>query len=194
MTIPAATKTDALSLQSFDFASLHSAFPGTSGANEISGGTPAYTREAITLGAEAGGARTLVSSVVFDVPAGAVVAWVGYWEGGVFRACAPSGGGVPKNFVAAPSQDRIYSTAHGWVDGQAITFFGVPPGGLEEGVLYYTRDGDADSFRVTTDPAGAAIELTSGASAGSWVSAIKVSQYPVQGTYQLTSTTLAVPD
>lgn len=40
--------------------SLHSGFPGTGGANEISGGSPAYARGAITFGAAAASERAQV--------------------------------------------------------------------------------------------------------------------------------------
>ncbi len=62
-------------------ASLHTAFPPTA-ANEISGGSPAYARKALTwtaAGVEAAG-RVDHGSVVFDVPGGVTVAAVGYWD------------------------------------------------------------------------------------------------------------------
>ena len=68
-------------------ASLHSADPGQNGANEISGGSPAYARKAVTFGAAASGSITQSGTdPVFDVPAGATVAFVGYWAGAVFVA------------------------------------------------------------------------------------------------------------
>jgi len=64
-------------------ASLHSADPGPSGANnELSGGSPAYARKTITVNAASGGSRALNADVTFDVPAGATVAYVGYWAAG----------------------------------------------------------------------------------------------------------------
>jgi hypothetical protein len=69
------------------FASLHSANPGDNGANELSGGSPAYARKACSWGAASGGALPHSGAPVFDVPAGATVAYVGFWSassGGVF--------------------------------------------------------------------------------------------------------------
>lgn len=63
-------------------ASLHTGFPAT-GANEVTGGTPAYARKAITFEAAAGtelaGSIDVTAAPVFDVPAGTTVAAVGYW-------------------------------------------------------------------------------------------------------------------
>lgn len=61
-------------------AALHTAFPPTS-ANEVTGGTPAYARKALTwtaAGVEAAG-RVDHGAVTFDVPGGVTVAAVGYW-------------------------------------------------------------------------------------------------------------------
>lgn len=66
-------------------ASLHSADPGQTGANEISGGSPAYARKTIAFNAASGGVMgQSATDPVFDVPAGATVAYVGYWSGSTF--------------------------------------------------------------------------------------------------------------
>lgn len=68
------------------YASLHSGDPGADGtANEISGGSPAYARKAVTFNAASSSSRALNADVTFDVPA-ATVAYVGYWsaEAGTF--------------------------------------------------------------------------------------------------------------
>lgn len=62
-------------------ASLHTAFPATSG-NEIAGGTPAYARKAVTFaapGTELSGSMDMTSAPVFDVPTGVTVSAVGFW-------------------------------------------------------------------------------------------------------------------
>ena len=69
--------------------SLHSGFPGTTGANEISGGSPAYARQSITWNNAA--ARNLDSSntPALDVPASTEVQYIGFWSaatGGSFLA------------------------------------------------------------------------------------------------------------
>ncbi len=54
-------------------ASLHSAGPGTTGASELSGGSPAYARQAVTWNAAATSNLNQLSAPVFDVPVGATV-------------------------------------------------------------------------------------------------------------------------
>jgi hypothetical protein len=69
----------------FAYASLHSGDASTNGANELTGGSPAYARVAITWGSAASGTKSNTSDIEFNVPAGSTVAEVGYWS-------APSGG------------------------------------------------------------------------------------------------------
>ena len=66
--------------------SLHSGDPGASGTNnEISGGS--YARQSISYATAANANRDSVAAVNFDVPAGATVAFIGYWAtGNVYRA------------------------------------------------------------------------------------------------------------
>lgn len=66
-------------------ASLHDADPGTTGADEISGGTPAYARVAITWNAGSVDGQIVSSPIEFDVPAGTTITHVGLWEGGTFK-------------------------------------------------------------------------------------------------------------
>jgi hypothetical protein len=60
--------------------SLHSADPGSTGASEISGGSPAYAR--VSPPAITGPATGLITfQVVFNVAAGTTVAGIGLWDG-----------------------------------------------------------------------------------------------------------------
>lgn len=62
------------------YGSLHSADPGTTGANEISGGSPAYARKSLSWAAAAGGSKALQATFpVFDVYA-TTVAYVGMFS------------------------------------------------------------------------------------------------------------------
>jgi hypothetical protein len=74
-------------ISGFAFASLHSANAGAGGANELTGGSPAYARKAVTWASAASGTKSSSNAQVFDVPAGSTVAEVGYWSlasGGTF--------------------------------------------------------------------------------------------------------------
>lgn len=61
---------------------LHSADPGgaNSASNELTGGSPAYARKAITWGAASAGSMDETSSPTFDVPAGSTVAYISCWN------------------------------------------------------------------------------------------------------------------
>ena len=70
------------------YASLHTADPGTTGVNEVSGGSPAYARQAMAWDAAATGAlsQNEASPIDFDVPA-STITHVGFWTavtGGTF--------------------------------------------------------------------------------------------------------------
>ena len=62
------------------FVSLHSGDPADNGANEISGGSPAYIRKAGTWNAANAGAMDNSNAPVFDVPAATTVSYVGFWS------------------------------------------------------------------------------------------------------------------
>lgn len=69
-------------------ASLHTGAAGTTGANEATGGSPAYARKAITFTGGAVDGSSVGSQVTFDVPAGTYVE-IGFWTaatGGTFIA------------------------------------------------------------------------------------------------------------
>lgn len=62
------------------YASLHTADPGTTGTNEVTGGSPAYARKAITWNAAASANLDNNANPVFDVPAGTTVTHAGFWS------------------------------------------------------------------------------------------------------------------
>ena len=61
--------------------SLHSGDPGSNGANELTGGSPAYARQEIAFNAPSGGSMDdSTNGAEFDVPASTTVAYVGFWS------------------------------------------------------------------------------------------------------------------
>lgn len=67
------------------YISAHTADPGTSGANEVTGGS--YARQLTTWAAASGGSRA-GSQVTIPIPAGTTVTHVGVWNAvsaGTFR-------------------------------------------------------------------------------------------------------------
>lgn len=81
-----------------DRISLHTGDPGTTGANEVTGGSPAYARKQTTWNGGASDGVVAGSEVAFDVPAGTYT-HMGVWtSGGVFvagSALASSTGALP---------------------------------------------------------------------------------------------------
>ena len=61
---------------------LHSDDPGgaNSATNELTGGSPAYARKAITWDAASAGSMNCPTDPVFDVPAGSTVSWISAWN------------------------------------------------------------------------------------------------------------------
>lgn len=58
--------------------SLHTADPGTTGTNEVVGGS--YAQQAISWNGAASGAMTASNQPQFSVPGGTTVAFVGFWN------------------------------------------------------------------------------------------------------------------
>lgn len=67
--------------------SLHDGDPGTTGANELSGGD--YERVARTYAEPEGGVADLTAPATFQVPAGAQPLYWGAWAGEVFKFGQP---------------------------------------------------------------------------------------------------------
>ena len=72
------------------FVSAHTAAPGETGTNEVTGGSPAYARKAATWSAATSATpsvKALSNSPVIDIPAATTVAFIGLWSlssGGTF--------------------------------------------------------------------------------------------------------------
>lgn len=65
--------------------SLHSGDPGPAGtANELSGGSPAYARQAPAYDTADDGTATLAAAEEFNVPVAATVSHFGQWAGSTF--------------------------------------------------------------------------------------------------------------
>ena len=162
--------------------SLHTAY-STSGANEVTGGSPAYARKAVTWTTPSGRTINLTGAVTFDVPA-ATVAWIGRWTaltGGTFLGMGPVQG-VEKEFSVDLTTNVVKCVAHGYLDANQIVFYaGTVPGGLTEGTIYFVRDKTTDTFKVAATSGGTAIDLTTEPAAACVVSKIVPEVYGSQG-------------
>lgn len=173
--------------------SLHTAFPGATGANEVTGGS--YARQAVTFGAAAAGVRTLSAASNVPVPATSV-GWAGLWATGgtTFQAYSPNGGN-PKEFQVNATADTISCPAHGYSDTQTIVFYGdTCPNPLAEGTVYYVRDAATDTFKVAATSGGAAIDLTTSGGSACLVSSITVEVYGGAGTHTINTWSIGLPN
>lgn len=180
------------------YASLHTGYPGTTGASEVAGGSPAYARKSITWNAAASGNLDSSNAPVFDVPAATTVAWFGLWSassGGTFRGGGPLGAGSFLPFYAAASDDLLRVDAHGLSNGATVVVIdagagGVLPTGLAEGTIYYVRDVSGDTFKLAATSGGSAIDLTT--DGAGIVTVIAPETFGSQGLYTLSDCDLAL--
>lgn len=183
------------------YASLHSAY-STTGANELTGGSPAYARQAVTWAASSGGPpATKASSAVagaFNVPVASTVAFIGLWSAstsGTFAGMGPNDAGTPYAFTATLASPGVF-TAPGSAYSNSNTVVVFPaigatlPTGVTAGSVYYIVSASGSTFELATSSGGSAINL-SAAGAG-LVVAITLETFGAQGTYTLSSETLSL--
>ena len=191
------TKNNMLDHIVLDRASLHTAFSAT-GANEVTGGTPAYARQAITMAAASGGSRAASTQPAFDVPAGTTVAFIGLWTnaGTVFRGMTPNGGSEKSFQVDTSANERIYCEGHGYVNNDRVVFLGgTAPTGLTEGTIYHVvgaTSADPDYFQVSLTQGGSAENITGQAATGCKVSKVVLEAFAGQGTHTVTALTFGL--
>jgi hypothetical protein len=146
--------------------SLHSADPGTTGANEISGGT--YARQAVTWDTPSGGTVSNSGVITFDVPAGASVRFVGFWDDQatpVFYGWSLLNGSTTGFGTVDSTGDTITSYGHGLVNDDQVVVVPVNneslPSGLTAGTSYYVVNAAADTFKLSTTQGGSPVDITS---------------------------------
>ena len=193
MSLTASCKRDMLNAISVDTMKLHTTYPGSTGANEVSGGTPAYVAKACAFALSAAGEpRSLSAAVVFDVPA-ASIGWASCWSGSTLRFIAPTGGSPVEVSSDLPG-NKIKIPAHGYSDGNTIVFFlSSPPSPLVAGTTYYVVSATVDDFQVSATLGGTALNLTTEADADCLVSKIVPRVYAAQDTHTVASYTFGLP-
>jgi hypothetical protein len=179
------------------YASLHSAYSAT-GGSELSGGSPAYAREALTWNSPSGGTMTTASVAgTFNVPAGGTAAFVGLWSvsgtAGTFAGMGPNGGAAQYGYTSTAASPVVF-TAPGssYGNNQTVVLFDSAGAAISSdftlGQIYYVVNASGSTFQLASSSGGAGITSTH-AGAGI-VQGITVETYGTQGTYTLTSQTL----
>lgn len=179
--------------------SLHNGDPSTTGANELTGGSPAYARKAVTWNAAASGARTNNGALVFDVPTGVTVLHVGFWSAitaGTFYGYFPVGAAAysVQGATFAASTDTFTSYAHGYSNDQRLLVYdlnqtGVPTG-YTEGTVYWVVGVATDTFQLSATQGGAAVNGTTDSEVG--VQRCTPEVFAAQGTYTIGDTALSL--
>lgn len=179
------------------FASLHSGNPSTTGANEISGGSPAYARKAVTWNAAASGQRTNNGAITFDVEGGDAYSYIGLWSAvsaGTFYGWVPNGGYAAQMAIGTNTGDIFTSYGHGYTNGQTVVVANYLaaslPGGFTEGDIYYIISATTDTFQLSLTAGGGAILVTSDGEC--WVQRIVTETFGAQGTATIADTALVL--
>lgn len=182
----------------FDLASLHTAYSST-GANEVTGGTPAYARKAITVAAAVSRARAASTQPIFDVPVGTTVRFAGLWTnaGTIFRGMYANGGNE-KGFQVDTTNERILNEGHGFANDEKVVFYGgTPPTGITEGTVYFVVGvtvADPDYFQVSITQGGAAVNIIGQPTAQCKFSKIVEETFSAQGTFTVPSLSFGVTE
>jgi len=173
------------------FASLHTGDPSTTGANESTGGGPAYARKSITWAASATGTKANSAACLFDVPA-STIAYIGLWSAvtaGTFYGYFPAtaSGAVPHAATIDAATDVFTSFAHGFSNTQEVLVYDVQtaglPSGFTEGTRYFIVSATTDTFQLSATSGGAAITVTT--SAEVVVQRVLAEVFSAQGQYNL---------
>lgn len=140
---------------------------------ELTGGSPAYARKAVTWTSAASGIRDNNAQLLFDIPAGTTVAFHSLHSAitaGTRYALLPVQGGSPSlPFLAilTASTDVFTSFAHGLSNDQRVVLSdergnGLPTG-FDENTVYWVVAAATDTFQLSATQGGAAITVTTNA-------------------------------
>lgn len=179
------------------YLSLHTADPGATGANEVTGGSPAYARIALTWAAASAGSKAISNAPQFNVPAGTVVGFFGLWTAvtaGTFRGGGPLGSATAFVGTGVASTDFITAPGTAYTATQTVVLSAAPgaavPTGLTAGTIYYVSAPSGDTFKLAATSGGTAIDIT--ADGDVIVQGITTETYGGQGTYTVSALTVSM--
>ena len=178
------------------YMSLHTAYSAT-GANEVTGGSPAYARLSATWSSASGGSKSVSGTYTFNVPASTTVAYVGFWDAltsGNFAGMFPGGNLSAFDFTAPSSTSTLLAPGSAYTSNTAVVPFNTGgsalPTGLTVGTTYWTKSPSGDSFQVSaTAGPGSAVTLSSDGSG--IIQGIVTETFGSQGTYLVSGFTVS---
>lgn len=172
--------------------SLHSGDPSTTGANELTGGSPAYARKAASWASASGGQRVSNTTVTFDVPAGTTVYHIGFFDAltsGTFIGYFPLGGFSPMAATIDAATDTFTSFAHGLSNTNQVLVYDIQAAGLQtgftEGTVYFVIGATTDTFQLSTTSGGSASTVTTSFECG--IQRVLPETFGAQGTLSIAS-------
>lgn len=149
------------------FASLHSTTPSDLGSNEISGGSPAYSRQPVTFSQYANGILISNSAPTFQVPSGSSISHLGLWtavSGGAFLGSVPA---FPSDIIPGlcdHTTGTVSSPYHGYAANQRVTVTVNGDATLPSGVTqqdYYIVSPTANTYRLSLTLGGDPVSFAS---------------------------------
>lgn len=156
------------------YISLHTADPGETGANEVTGGS--YARQQVAFGAAASGTLSNSGNIDYtSMPATTVVGWAA-WDAVSAGNCFWTGwlstvSGLAVVRSADLAGNDIQTVAHGLAADERIIFEEVEgltiPTGIVAGTIYWVLSGGltTDAFNVSTTQGGGELDITAAGSA-----------------------------
>lgn len=149
------------------FASLHTANPGITGANEVTGGS--YARQSTTLSAAASSATSNSGQLNFTgmpVVGAPGLTHIGLWDAvsaGNFLWAGPIGTPDMRAFTAATT-DIVTAPGSTYSNGQMVDFVDIFDSALPTGVSQFTNyfivQVSGATFKVSTTSGGSAVDIT----------------------------------
>lgn len=191
--LSADTLLDSWGTNNAKFASLHTAYSAT-GASEVTGGSPAYARLAVTWASASANSKSLSGTpYAFNVPASTTVAFVGFWDAvssGNFQGMFPAGNATAFAFSAPSSTSTLLAPGSSYASNQQVVVFNTGgsalPSGLTAGTIYFVKSPSSDSFQLSASAGpGSAVTLSSDGSG--IIQAITPEVFAGAGTFTLSS-------
>jgi len=155
------------SLSADPWVSLHTADPGETGANEVTGGS--YGRQQVAFGAASSGTLSNSAQVDFTgMPTTTTYAW-GVWTASTGGTCLWTGWSstVHKLFVVTAADltgNTIQSPGHGFTNDDRVVFEQVAglglPTGITAGTIYWVLATTTDTYTISTTQDGTAVDIT----------------------------------